>query len=167
MWQNYFQPSSLEEALQLLQSHPEARLVAGGTDVLVELQRGIKPTATLIDITNVQELKYLRLEEGMFRVGALATHNDVLASTECIGQALPLAQACIEIGAPQIRTRGTIAGNVVTASPANDTIAALMALGAEVVIVSMNGGRVVPLDEFYTGVRRTVLQQGEMVRELR
>lgn len=167
MWQNYLQPSSLEEALHLLRSHPEARLVAGGTDVLVELQRGIKPTSTLIDISNLHGLKYVRLEDGVFRLGALATHNDVLASRECIESALPLAQACIEIGAPQIRTRGTITGNVVTASPANDTIAALMALGADLSIVSLADERTVRLDEFYTGVRRTVLQPGEMVREIR
>ena len=167
MWQHYFQPSNLEETLLLLQSEPEARLVAGGTDVLVELQRGIKPTSTLIDITKVRELKYIRLEEGILRLGALSTHNDVLASQECRERALPLAQACIEIGAPQIRTRGTIVGNLVTASPANDTIAALMALGADLVIIGAAGERTVQLDRFYSGVRKTVLQPGEMVREIR
>lgn len=167
MWKNYHQPASIEEALHLLQSLPEARLVAGGTDVLVELQRGIKPTPTLVDISNLHGLKYVRLDDGVFRLGALATHNDVLASPECIESALPLAQACIEIGAPQIRTRGTITGNLVTASPANDTIAALIALDAELTIVSLAGERTVRLDEFYTGVRRTVLQPGEMVCEIR
>ena len=166
MWKNYHQPASLEEALQLLQSLPEARLVAGGTDVLVELQRGIKPTSTLVDISNLHDLKYVHLDDGVFRLGALATHNDVLASRECIESALPLAQACIEVGAPQIRTRGTITGNLVTASPANDTIAALIALDAELTIVSLDGERIVRLDEFYSGVRRTVLQPGEMVCEI-
>src|SRR5688500_3231203 len=103
MWENYHQPASREEALHLFRSHPEARLVAGGTDVLVELQREINPTPTLVDITNIQGLKYLRQEGGEFRLGALATHNDVLASADCIEKALPLAQACIEVGAPQIR----------------------------------------------------------------
>jgi xanthine dehydrogenase iron-sulfur cluster and FAD-binding subunit A len=168
MWQNYLQPTTLEEALQLLGEHgANARIVAGGTDVLVELQRRIKPTATLIDVSRLRDLKYVRIEEGTVRLGALATHNDVLASPECITTGLPLAQACIEVGAPQIRTRATVAGNIVTASPANDTIAALMALGAQVTLTSVGGERVVPLDRFYLGVRRTVLQPGEMVTEVR
>lgn len=168
MWRTYLQPTTLEEALRLLKEHAgSARIVAGGTDVLVELQRGIKPTGTLIDVTRLPNLKYVRDEGGMIRLGALATHNDVLASAECRERALPLAQACIEVGAPQIRARGTVVGNVVTASPANDTIAALMALGAEVVLVRVGGERAVPMDEFYTGVRRTVLQPDEMVREIR
>lgn len=167
MWQHYLQPASLEEALNLLRAHPDARLVAGGTDVLVEIQRGIKPTSTLIDITHIDSLKYVRMEGGVIHLGALATHNDVLASDDCIRGALPLAQACIEVGAPQIRARATVVGNLVTASPANDTIAALMALNAELVLVSIEGERVVPLDKCYLGVRRTVLQPGELVHEIR
>ena len=134
---------------------------------MVELSRGIKPTETLIDITRLRDLKYVRGDDGYIRLGALATHNDVLASPECRARALPLAQACIDIGAPQIRTRGTIAGNLVTASPANDTISALMALDAEVVLVTVEGERTVPLDDFYTGVRRTVLAPDELLREIR
>ncbi|HET6313524.1 MAG TPA: FAD binding domain-containing protein, partial [Chloroflexia bacterium] len=168
MWQTYFQPTTIEEALRLLQEHAgEARIVSGGTDVLVELQRGIKPTSTLIDITNLRDLKYVRVEGGTVRIGGLASHNDVLASPECIAAALPLAQACIEIGAPQIRTRGTIAGNLLTASPANDTIAPLMVLGAEVVLVSLSGERVILLDSFYQGVRRTAIAPDELLREIR
>ncbi|HEX9986986.1 MAG TPA: FAD binding domain-containing protein [Chloroflexia bacterium] len=168
MWQTYFQPTTIEEALRLLHEHAGgARIVSGGTDVLVELQRGIKLTSTLIDITNLRDLKYVRVEDGTVHIGGLATHNDVLASPECIAAALPLAQACIEVGAPQIRTRGTIAGNLLTASPANDTIAPLMALGAEVVLVSQSGERVVPLDGFYQGVRRTAIAPDELLREIR
>src|SRR5437588_1845483 len=115
MWQNYLQPQTFEEALRLLHDHAgEARIVAGGTDMLVELQRGIKPTSTLIDVSNLSELKYIRLENDAIHLGALATHNDVLASRLCFERALPLAQACIEVGAPQIRTRATVAGNVIT-----------------------------------------------------
>jgi len=168
MWQNYLQPGSLEEALELLhQLNGQARVVAGGTDVLVELQRGVKPTRTLIDISAIHDLKYIRHEGEYLFLGALATHNDVVASAACVEHALPLAQACWEVGAPQIRARATLAGNVVTASPANDTITPLMALHAEVVLVSTEGERVVPLHDFYPGVRRTLLKPNELLREIR
>ncbi|MGA7730312.1 MAG: FAD binding domain-containing protein [Chloroflexia bacterium] len=168
MWHTYLQPTGLDEALQLLgQYKGQARIVSGGTDVLVELQRGIKLTDTLIDITRVAELRYVRVEDGVVRIGGLATHNDVLASADCIAAGLPLAQASIEVGAPQIRARASVAGNLVTASPANDTIAALMSLGAELTLVSLAGERSVPLEAFYLGVRRTVLQPDELVREIR
>jgi xanthine dehydrogenase iron-sulfur cluster and FAD-binding subunit A len=168
LWQHYYQPSSLAEALQLLDQHAgSARIVAGGTDVLVELQRGVKPTTTLIDITGLRELKYVRQAGDMIQIGGLATHNDVIASAACVQYALPLAQACWEVGAPQIRTRATIAGNLVTASPANDTITPLMALDAEVVLISAAGERAVPLRDFYTGFRKTAIQPNELLREIR
>ena len=168
MWQTYLRPTSLEEALALLHQHAgQARLIAGGTDVLVEVQRGIKETQTLIDITALPNLKYIRLQDGYISLGALATHNDVIASEHCIQYALPLVQACWEVGAPQIRTRATIAGNLVTASPANDTITPLMALDAEVVLHSTTGKRIVPLRDFFLGFRRTALQPDELLYEMR
>lgn len=168
MWKTYLRPISLEEALELLHQYAgKARLVAGGTDVLVELQRGVKPAETLIDITALRELKYIRFEEGYLALGALTTHNDILASDDCIHYALPLVQACWEVGAPQIRTRATIAGNLITASPANDTITPLMALDAEVVLVSATGKRIVPLSDFYPGFRRTILEPDELLYEIR
>jgi len=168
MWQTYLQPTSLAEALELLEQHAgKSRIVVGGTDVLVELQRGVRPTSTLIDISALHDLKYIREENGYLLLGALTTHNDVIASSICVQRALPLAQACWEVGAPQIRNRATVVGNLVTASPANDTIAALMALGAELVLARRGGERVVAMDDFYPGFRRTVLQPGEMVREIR
>jgi xanthine dehydrogenase iron-sulfur cluster and FAD-binding subunit A len=168
MWQRYYQPSSLDEALDLLREHAgNARIVAGGTDVLVELQRGVRPTIALIDITALPELKYVRQASSVIRIGGLATHNDVIASEACVRQGLPLAQACWEVGAPQIRTRATIAGNLITASPANDTITPLMALDAEVSLLSSAGERVVPLHDFYTGFRSSVIQPDELLREIR
>jgi len=168
MWQTYLQPTSLSEALDLLQQYAgQARIIAGGTDVLVELQRGVQPTSTLIDITALPDLKYVRYDNGIIHVGALATHNDIVASPACVQYALPLAQACWEVGAPQIRTRATVAGNLITASPANDTITPLMALDAEVVLLSKTGERIVPLRDFYRGVRRTVRQPNELLREIR
>ena len=168
MWQTYLAPHSQDEALELLHRYRgRARVVAGGTDVLVELQRGVNPTTTLIDITRVAGLRYIYEENGTIHMGALATHSDVLAQADFGLASLPLAQACWEVGAPQIRTRATVAGNLITASPANDTIPALLALDAEVVLSSQEGERVVSLDEFYTGVRRTRLRSDELLREIR
>ncbi len=135
MWQTYLQPTSLDETLALLDQYAgKARLVAGGTDVLVELSRGVRPTSVLIDISALSDLEYVREEGGTICLGALVTHNDVIASAICRERALPLAQACWEVGAPQLRTRATVAGNLVTASPANDTITPLIALDAEAVL---------------------------------
>jgi carbon-monoxide dehydrogenase medium subunit len=168
MWQTYLRPTTLEETLRLLREHAErARLVAGGTDVVVELSRGVRPTETLIDLTALRELRYVAEDGETLRLGALATHNDVIASPDCRARALPLAQACWEVGAPQIRTRATVAGNLVTASPANDTITPLVALDAEVALASAAGERVVPLRDFYLGFRQTALAADEMLREIR
>ncbi|HTK05622.1 MAG TPA: FAD binding domain-containing protein [Ktedonobacteraceae bacterium] len=168
MWQTYIQPASVAETVALLQHYTDnARLIAGGTDVLVELQRGVKPTNTLIDISILHELRYIREDEHSLALGALTTHNDVLQSALCLQHALPLVQACQEVGAPQIRTRATIAGNLLTASPANDTIPPLLALDADLVLSSSSGERLVPLSQFYQGVRRTQLRADEMLREIR
>src|ERR1700690_2793114 len=118
MWQRVVRPTSIDETLDALASEQgSARIVAGGTDVLVELQRGAPTVHTLIDISALHELKYVRRDGETIAIGGLATHNDVLAADFIRDAALPLAQACLEVGAPQIRSRGTIAGNLITASP--------------------------------------------------
>ena len=168
MWKTLLLPRTLNEALRLLKTHADAaRLVAGGTDVLVELSRGIRPTEILIDLTAIPNLRYIREEAGQLRIGALATHNDAISSALVVEHALPLAQAAWEVGAPQLRTRATIAGNLVTASPANDTITPLIALDAEVVLICLDGERVLPLREFYLGFRKTALAPDELIREIR
>lgn len=168
MWETYLQPGSLSEVLDLARRYgAQARMIAGGTDVLVELQRGVKPTQTLIDLSAITDLKYIRQEDSFLTLGALATHNDVLSSPLCRQYALPLVQACQEVGAPQIRTRATVAGNLLTASPANDTIPPLLVLDAELVLTSREGERIVPLSHFYQGVRKTALRTDELLREIR
>jgi xanthine dehydrogenase iron-sulfur cluster and FAD-binding subunit A len=168
MWDSVIRPASLAETLQVLAERGgAARIVAGGTDVLVELLRGVKPTRTLVDISDLRELKYVRRDGATIAIGGRATHNDVLAAPFARGAALPLAQACIEIGAPQIRARATIAGNLATASPANDTIAPLTALEATLVLTSAHGERMLPIGEFFTGFRRTQLGADELIREIR
>ncbi len=168
MWKTVSRPSTLEAALRELRDAPaRTRLVAGGTDLIVEQQRGVRPAEHLIDLTGIWDLRFVRQDGDVVRIGALATHNDVLREANLRDALLPLAQACIEVGAPQIRARATIAGNLVTASPANDTIAPLIALGAEIVLASAGGTRTLLLEEFYTGFRATALRPDEIVREIR
>jgi len=168
MWQQYVVPRSLEEALEILAAQPgQARPVAGGTDLLIEIDRGVRGPQTLVDLTRLPGLDQIALgSDGRIRIGALVTHNQVVASELCVARALPLAQACLEVGAPQIRNRATLAGNLVTASPANDTITPLVALNATLTLQSVRGLRVVPLTEFYTGVRRTVLAPDELLTSI-
>jgi xanthine dehydrogenase iron-sulfur cluster and FAD-binding subunit A len=168
MWQQYIIPATLDETLDLLAAHSgSARVVVGGTDLVVEIDRGVRHLEALIDITRVPGLAEIALgADGRIHLGALVTHNDVVASELCVTRALPLAQACIEVGAPQIRNRGTVAGNLITASPANDTITPLLALDADVTLQSKRGSRVVALSGFYTGVRRTVMAPDELLTDI-
>lgn len=169
MWRNYHTVTSIDRALELLQQHgPRARLIAGGTDILIELERNLRPDVDiLIDVTRVVGLDRIsRDQAGTIRMGPLVTHNQCVASTVIRTNAWPLAQACWEVGAPQIRNRSTVAGNLITASPANDTITPLIAMGATVTLRSVSGERRVPLSEFYLGVRQTVMRPNEMLTEI-
>ena len=161
----YVAPGSLDEAANLLSSHgAAARLIAGGTDLMLELSRGARSgVELLVDISGVAGLDRVSYEGGRVTLGPLVTHADVIASAPMLAAGLPLAQACLEVGSPPLRNRATVVGNIVTASPANDTISALVALGAEVTMMSPRGERTVRIGEFFTGFRQTVLEPDEIV----
>ncbi len=165
MWRKYYSVTSVEEALELLSRFQSgARVVAGGTDLVIELERGQRPgVETLIDLTRVPGLDQIAVHGDTIRLGPLVTHNHVVDSRVVVEHALPLAQAAWQVGAPQIRNRGTVAGNVITASPANDTITPLWALGAEVTLASVRGERTLDFPSFYQGVRRTAMQPDELL----
>ena len=161
----YAAPGSLDEAAELLSSHgAAARLIAGGTDLMLELSRGARSgVELLVDISGLPGLDRISYDGGRVTLGPLVTHADVIASAPMRTASLPLAQACLEVGSPPLRNRATVVGNIVTASPANDTISALVALDAAVTMISARGERTVPISEFFAGFRQTVLEPDEIV----
>jgi len=167
MWEHYAQPTRLDDALALLARDPaRTRLLAGGTDLVLEIERKLCAPHTVIDLSRIAELGGIRLEDGIIHLGPLVTHAQVAADRMLVERAFPLARACWEVGAPQVRNRGTVGGNLVTASPANDTITPLRALDATVTLRSLRGERVLALGDFHLGVRRTAMAPDEVLVDI-
>ena len=165
----YLEPTSVAEALEMLAANRgRGRLVAGGTDLLLEMARGQRPEAhTLIDISRLRDLCQIESSGDHILIGSGVTHNEVVLSPLITKRALPLAQASWEVGSPQLRNRATVVGNLVTASPANDTITPLRALGTTLEIASISGERSVDLADFHRGVRKIDLDDAELVTRIR
>ena len=169
----YLAPTTLDEALALkVQYGEQARMLAGGTDLLIELDREVRKTPDgsvpgLIDLTRVPGLAEIWEADGWIHLGPLVTHNQCVASDLIVEKGFALARACWEVGAPQVRNRATLAGNLITASPANDTIVPLLALDATVTLHSAaRGERTLPLREFHTGFRRVDLAPDEILTRI-
>jgi CO/xanthine dehydrogenase FAD-binding subunit len=161
----YLRPVKLAEALGVLREHgPEARVLAGGTDLTVALREGKVKPRVVVDIKRVEDLSSnIEVNDDHIAIGALARMSDIAAHEDIRILFPALVEAAAVVGSIQIRNRATLAGNVCNASPAADTVPALAAYGASIEIAGASGRRVAPLVDFILGNRRIVLQPGELV----
>ncbi|UED87119.1 FAD binding domain-containing protein [Streptomyces profundus] len=157
----FFRPATWQEALALRAAYPDAVPLAGGTDVMVEINFGRRRPERLLDLTRIAELREWRATDDTVRLGALVPYRTVI---DRLAVELPgLALAARTVGSPQIRNRATVAGNLATGSPAGDAHPALLAAGARVELASVRGERTVPVEGFFTGPKRTVLAPDELI----
>ncbi len=177
----FLQPRSLAEALAAKAANPDVMPIAGGTDGMVELNFARRRPPVLLDLTRVPELAGWAVQDGRLRVGAGVTYAELTGERGIgsrngpdagglnggaggLGPLLPgLAMAARTVGSPQIRNRGTIGGNLGSASPAGDCHPSLLAAGAEVEVASSRGTRLIPIDGFFTGVKRSALAPDELI----
>ncbi|WP_318214977.1 xanthine dehydrogenase family protein subunit M [Streptomyces sp. SCL15-6] len=159
---DFLRPASWEEALAAKAEHPTAVPLAGGTDVMVEINFDHRRPEYLMDLNRIGDLTEWEVQEDSVRLGASVPYTKIMEnlSTELPG----LALASHTVASPQIRNRGGVGGNLGTASPAGDAHPALLAAGAEVEVESVRGARRIPIDAFYTGVKRNALEPDELIR---
>jgi len=161
-----FTPRTVEEALALKAEHPDARFIQGGTDVMVELNFAHSRPPAIVNIAELEELRGWSEEGDGLRLGAALTYTEAMATP--LAEKLPaLAEASRTVGSPQIRNRGTLGGNLGTASPAGDALPPLLVEGAELELASIRGVRTLPLTEFLLGVKRTSLAPDELITAVR
>jgi CO/xanthine dehydrogenase FAD-binding subunit len=166
LWNEYLSPATITEALRLLSQYgDQARIIAGGTDLMLDLaEKRIAPTRAVIDITRIPELSRIETRDHQVFIGAAVTFSQILKSAELRRITPFLADAVQTIGGRQIRNLGTLVGNVVNASPAADGVPPLYALNTNIHILSENNNqRQVPIADFIQGVRKVSLEDGEMV----
>ena len=157
----FLRPDTLAAALDALAEHPDALPIAGGTDVMVELNLGSHRPSLLMDISHLTELRGWTTSNGTVRIGAGVRYAAIVDE---LAEHLPgLAAAARTVGSPQIRNRGTVGGNLGTASPAGDAHPSLLAGGATIELASRRGGRTVSADEFFLGPGRSVRDPDELV----
>jgi len=164
---DYKIPRTLEEACDLLwKTDGKARVIAGGTDLVIGLRNGDQKTQSLIDITKIEELHGIIDEDGKVSIGATVTHSEIATSSLVRKYGKVLSDAALEIGSPQIRNLGTIGGNIINASPAGDTLPPLMVLNAMAKVVSREGTREVPLLQLFKGPYETHLFSHEILAQI-
>ncbi|MFF7231451.1 FAD binding domain-containing protein [Streptomyces sioyaensis] len=161
---DFLRPASWEEALAAKAEHPTAVPIAGGTDVMVEINFDHRRPEYLLDLNRIGELNEWEVGEQTVRLGASVPYTQIM---ENLRAELPgLALASHTVASPQIRNRGGVGGNLGTASPAGDAHPALLAAGCEVEVESVRGRRMIPIDDFFTGVKRNALAPDELIRSV-
>ncbi len=162
-----YSPGKLSEALRLLAERgPEIRIVSGGTDLIVQVLERKKDPRAFLDISHLAELRYIREEDGLIRIGSLTTHREIEKSA-LIKRAAPfLCEAAFLVGSPQIRNIATIGGNIANASPVADSVPVLMVLGALLTLKSRSAERKVALDGFFIGPGKSVLRPDELLVDI-
>ena len=164
----YLEPETVAEAIGVLSTCGErASVLAGGTDLVLAMRQRKQNPQCIIHLKNLPELEYIRYSPGDgLRIGALATHRSIAGSPVIQAKFGLLATASNKVGTPQIRNMGTIGGNICMAGPSQDTIPPLLALNARLRLVSLEGERIVPVDEFFTAPFKTVLKNSELLTEI-
>lgn len=164
-WQHYFTPASVTEALDILQRYDgKARVVGGGTDLLVETRRGLhKPVAAMVDVTHIEGLDTIAIEEDHIVIGCGVTHSRIASDDRIKALGACLAESCGVIGGPQVRNVGTLAGNVAHALPAGDGTIGLLALGGEIEVAGVDGTRWMPLQESFRGPGKSFIDRYRQV----
>ena len=162
----YHAPESLTDALTILAEKENAKPIIGGTDLMIAMRNGVIAPSHVVDLNEINELNYIKEEAGVIKIGATATHTQV-ASNLIVAQVHSLVDSVSRIGSPQIRNRGTITGNICNASPAADSAPPLLVHGAEVEIKSLDGSRVIPIADLFTGPKMNCLETGELLTEIR
>jgi CO/xanthine dehydrogenase FAD-binding subunit len=168
-WTTYQKPKSVPEALFLLeQAAGRGRVIAGGTDLVLQLRRRDHTADLLVDITGIDEIKRIGEDEEWILIGAAVPHAEVAGSPLILREARALAEGCGRVGSPQIRNVATLMGNVISAQPAADGAVPLMALEAEIRVASKAGERWIPMEEAYLGVGRSAIDAScEVATEIR
>jgi CO/xanthine dehydrogenase FAD-binding subunit len=160
-------PRDLDEALGILSnSHGGLRIVAGGSDVIVQLRDGVFKAEKLLNILTLKELRFIRSEGNQIHIGSLATYSDIVHSPLTRQHAWPLVEAARQIGAIQLQNTATLGGNLGNASPAGDSIPPLYALDATVATRSKAGKREIPIEQFFVGYRKLALRPDELIEEI-
>ncbi|AGB41009.1 aerobic-type carbon monoxide dehydrogenase, middle subunit CoxM/CutM-like protein [Halobacteroides halobius DSM 5150] len=166
-FKGYFAPEGIEGAINLLEEYgDQVVIVAGGTDLLVDYNERLYDLDGILDLKNIEKLSKINVKEDHIEIGAMVTHTEIEKSAS-LKEYLPiLSQAAADVGSPQIRNRGTIGGNVVTASPAGDLLPALLAYKAEFELVSIKGKERVLAKDFFTGPKKAVITPEQLLTKI-
>jgi len=160
-WEHYYTPATVAEALEILRRYDgRARVVGGGTDLLVETRRGLhRPVEAMVDVTHIEGLDVITSDEDNIAIGCGVTHSRIVRDARILKYGMCLSESCGVIGGPQVRNVGTLAGNVAHALPAGDGTIGLLALGGEIEVASDDGIRWMPLQDSFKGPGKSFIDR--------